>query len=83
MGQHQLRKHSFDPVTLGLLYQAFDRAWSLVEAETNASNRDAVRDTIALVLIDLAKDGERDVDRLTACAAAGARRGLVPPPRAG
>ena len=80
--KHHFSKHSFDPVTLRVLYAAFDRAWNVVEAETDVSNCSAVRDTMALALIGLAKFGETDIERLTAYAVASARHGLMPPPQA-
>jgi hypothetical protein len=73
---------SFDPETLRVLYAAFDRAWKLVEAETEVGNRNAVRDTIASALIGLAQFGETDIERLAAYAVARSRHGLMPPPRA-
>lgn len=81
MGHRHFRKHSFDPATLHVLYAAFDSAWKVVEADTDATNRDAVRDAIALALIGLAQVGETDVERLTAYALARARHELTPPPR--
>jgi hypothetical protein len=73
-------KQSFEPETLRVLCAAFDRAWKLVEAETDVGSRNTVRDTIALVLIGLAQFGETDIERLTAYAVGRARYGVMPPP---
>jgi hypothetical protein len=61
---------SFDPKTLSAVCAAFDEAWKVVADEVDPSNRDAVREKMALAIIARAKGGETDVARLTACAVA-------------
>jgi hypothetical protein len=78
--QH-LSTHSFDPKALSSLFAAFDRAWKRVELDTDANDRNAVRNRVALAILGLAAAGETDVERLTAHAVARARfrLTLVPP----
>jgi hypothetical protein len=73
MRRAQFSLPSFDPDTLRALYAAFDNAWQGVKADTDASNRDAVRDRIALAIIGQARAGETNVARLTALAIAQSR----------
>lgn len=65
--------HSFDPKTLSSLFAAFDCAWKRVEIDTDASDRNVVRNRVALAILGLAAAGETDVERLAAHAVARAR----------
>ena len=59
---------AFDPEAVRILVTAFDDAWKSVEASgiTFASDRhaDAMREIVALRIIDMAQHGEHDVHRL-------------------
>jgi hypothetical protein len=50
--------HSFDPVTLGVLYRAFEAAWKAVAQQTPAADYERVRDAIALAVVALAQSGQ-------------------------
>ena len=58
----------FDPATCKALGLAFDTAWQrlLLSGSALASSgyADATREALAMHIIDLAKDGERDMNRL-------------------
>jgi hypothetical protein len=58
----------FDPVTCDAMSLAFDNAWQelLISGKHLASSAyaDATREALAMHIIDLAKRGERDVNRL-------------------
>jgi hypothetical protein len=73
VASYRFSAQTFDPEALRALYAAFDAAWKVVEGETDASERNAVRETIALTILTLAKGGETDVGRLTAWAVARGR----------
>jgi hypothetical protein len=72
-----LHTHSYDPKTLSALYAAFDRAWKLVEIETDARYREAARYKIAVAIMGLAREGEADIERLAAHAVARTRHPTV------
>jgi hypothetical protein len=63
---------AFDPETLTILGEAYDKA---VASLKGGEHRAIVLETMALRVLDLAAQGERDPERL--CQAA--RRGLAPP----
>lgn len=60
----------FDPETLNLLGRVFDDVWHTVQARVTLQPDDAIalRTKIAIRLIAAARDGERDLDRLTSLA---------------
>lgn len=70
MAHDQFSAHSFDPTTLSILYAAFDSAWKKVELSTDARNKEAVRNAVALAIVDRAKTGQRDPVRLATYAIA-------------
>lgn len=59
-----LTKHpeAFDPETVRILSDALDEAWK--HAAPNGSDAVAVRDLLAERIVSLAKQGERDPQRL-------------------
>ena len=63
-GEHQ----PFDPATCDAMGLAFDNAWQkLLVSGTHLAGSwyaDATREALAMHIIDLAKTGERDVNRL-------------------
>lgn len=61
---HRFESHSFSPEMLRNLRSAFDSVWAEVEQHATVSKRDAVREAIALALIDLAKGGRCDPEAL-------------------
>src|SRR5262245_3036109 len=54
----------FDPDVLAVLNRAFDDVWLQLEGQTALAIRDATRDAIATALIQAARGGERDSERL-------------------
>lgn len=57
---HPIAVHSFDAAKLSILAGVFDEVWRTVEAKTSAQNREAVREAIAIAIMDLAKTGQID-----------------------
>lgn len=66
--QHVRPYDLFDSTTLTILDQAYDRALASIE---NRKNTIAVRELIAVRMLDLASKGERDPDRLCLLAVGG------------
>jgi hypothetical protein len=61
--------NSFDPATLKILTRAFDEAWPSVASRCRGYlNMQAKRERLACVVLELAKDGERDVQTLKTAA---------------
>jgi hypothetical protein len=58
---------AFDPAMVDIMSQALDGAYAAVEADAKAANGGdaAVRSALAKLIIELAKDGERDPAQLT------------------
>jgi hypothetical protein len=58
----------FDPETVSILSAALDSAWEKARANQIANNSDgnaeAARDLLAKHIVDMAKQGERDHQRL-------------------
>jgi hypothetical protein len=67
---HYLIAHPgvFDPETVSILASALDSAWEKARANQIAfkldGNAEAVRDLLAKHIVDMAKHGERDHQRL-------------------
>jgi hypothetical protein len=66
---HPFKEHqSFDPATCDAMGLAFNAAWQkLLLSGTHLASSvyaDATREALAMHIIDLAKRGERDVNRL-------------------
>jgi len=61
---------SFDPDTVAALSAAFDQAWNHVRGEvpTVEANARTAREQLALSIINEAKMGERDTEKLAAAA---------------
>jgi hypothetical protein len=59
---------AFDPETISILSGALDDAWQAVEADKTAFRMDghpeAARNALAKHIVDMAKQGERDRQRL-------------------
>jgi hypothetical protein len=59
---------AFDPDTIHILSGALDDAWQVVEANKAAfkvdGNPDGARQALAKQIVDMAKQGERDRQRL-------------------
>jgi hypothetical protein len=59
---------AFDPETISILIGALDDAWQAVEANNTAFRMDghpeAARNALAKHIVDMAKQGERDRQRL-------------------
>jgi hypothetical protein len=68
MTQDPFSAHTFDPETLRVLFGVFDAVWKRIEGRTDASNRERVRDAIAVAIVDLAKVGQLDPRLLEAYA---------------
>jgi hypothetical protein len=73
-GRGKLRQYltdhpaAFDPETISILSGALDDAWHVVEADKAALRMDGhlegARDVLAKHILDMAKQGERDRQRL-------------------
>ncbi len=60
---------SFDPDTLKILTRAFDEAWPSVAGRCHHYlNIQVSRERLASIVLDLGKQGERDVEALTSLA---------------
>ena len=60
---------SFDPKTLIILARAFDAAWPPVAARCHDYlSTQAKRDRLAWIVLDLGRQGERDVETLKSLA---------------
>jgi len=76
MRESQLRDYlknhpaAFDPDTISILISALDDAWRVVEANKVAfkidGHADGARQALAKHLVDMARQGERDRQRLIA-----------------
>jgi hypothetical protein len=72
-----LKKHPavFDPNEVRVLTEAFDQAWQLMEASgakfENDSHAEEVREVLAKHIIEAARQGERDSQRLIEAALVG------------
>jgi hypothetical protein len=59
---------TFDPDTIRVLGDALDGAWRSLQTTgvyfTSRGQAEATRERLALRIIDIAKQGERDIDRL-------------------
>jgi hypothetical protein len=56
---------SFDPETLKILTQAFDEAWpSVASRRCGYLSIQVMRDRLASIVLELGKEGERDVETL-------------------
>ena len=55
---------SFDPVELGVLYQAFDDVWLELAPHIDPVIHELARRTIASALMEAAIGGERDPEKL-------------------
>jgi hypothetical protein len=60
MGRALLENASFGPDTLKLLGQAFDEAWQEIGGKYGPKAAEDRRTWLALILLKLAGDGERD-----------------------
>jgi hypothetical protein len=58
--------HTFDPETVEILSTALDDAWSHVQANGGAAFKEdgAAREALAKCIVDTAKEGERNRQRL-------------------
>jgi hypothetical protein len=63
-----LEQNEFAPETARVLTQAFDETWEIIEAAggplVNRNRAPATRALIARHIVDMAIQGERDMDRL-------------------
>ena len=75
--QPYLDAHRFDAETTRLMGIAFETA--VAALHTRAENVDPPRDTLARIIIDLAKAGERDPERLCEAALKAVCAHPVPP----
>jgi hypothetical protein len=70
---------AFDPDTIGILSAALDEAWRQVEANGTVykldGHREGARNALAKSIVDMAKKGERDPQRLIEGALTIRRRG--------
>jgi hypothetical protein len=65
MPRNELASHAFDPEILSALCAAIDDAITVLGAQLDDSNRQRVHEAIAIAVIDLAKAGQRDPERLS------------------
>jgi hypothetical protein len=57
--------NSFDPETLKILTRAFDEAWPAIARRCHSYlNMQVKRERLACIILDLAKNGELDVEEL-------------------
>jgi hypothetical protein len=58
---------SYAPDVVGAMFKAFDAAWDQIKANvgTDALAIDRARVDLANVILALARDGERDIQKLT------------------
>jgi hypothetical protein len=72
----------FNPITCNAMGLAFDNAWQKLMVSgthlTSSGYADATREALAMHIIDLAKTGDRDVNRLRDDAVAFVLRALQP-----
>lgn len=63
---------AYGPDVLGAMFQAFDNAWEQVRPNvgTGALAIDRARVDLANIILVLARDGERDIQRMTDAAVA-------------
>ena len=54
----------FDPNDLSLLRAALDEAWSRVRPTVPSGSEDAVRNTMSVAIFEMARTGQRDLERL-------------------
>ena len=54
----------FDPKDLSLLRAALDEAWSRVRPTVPSGSEDAVRNTMSVAIFEMARTGQRDLERL-------------------
>jgi hypothetical protein len=60
---------SFDPAALKILTRAFDEAWPTIASRCHGYlNMQVKRERLACIILDLAKNGERDVETLKTAA---------------
>ena len=60
---------SFDPATLKILTRVFDEAWPAIASRCHDYlNMQVKRERLACTVLDLAKNGERDVETLKVAA---------------
>lgn len=64
---------TFGPDDVKLLSEVFDDAWATVATEFNGNSEEA-RAEMAHAIVDLAKSGQRDAERLKTYAVARTRR---------
>ena len=58
----------YDADTMKLLGHAFDAAWQDIAGNFDAATAENRRTRLALIILELAKGGERDEDAITAAA---------------
>jgi hypothetical protein len=58
----------YDADTLKLLGRAFDAAWQDLAGNFDAATEENKRTRLALIILELAKGGQRDEDAITAAA---------------
>jgi hypothetical protein len=59
-----MQRRTFGPNALSVMYSAFDDAMRAVDDETTEQNRDKVRSTVGLAVVDLAMAGRSDRSHL-------------------
>lgn len=64
---------TFGPAEIKLMSDVFDDAWAAIATEFNA-NAEQARSEMAHAIVDLAKSGQRDAERLKTYAVARTRR---------
>jgi hypothetical protein len=57
-----LKSHSFDPDTVAVLQASFDELWTEFHARSPDQTR--AREELAKIVMDVAKTGQRDPDRI-------------------
>jgi hypothetical protein len=77
MPRSGLGLHSFDPLTLSILYAVFDDVVASLDAEITDANRHRIHTAIAKAIIDLAKSGQLDPTQLKRYAMAQGRSAIV------
>ena len=60
----QRETHAFEHEVIQILSDALDDAWARVQAEGLRFSRHTVRQMLAKYIVDMAKNGERDRQRL-------------------
>jgi hypothetical protein len=59
-----MHTRTFGPKALSVMYSAFDDAMRAVDSQTTEQNRDTVRSTVGLAVVNLAMAGRSDRSHL-------------------